>query len=132
MYLLDMIHGRWEFNELIENAKAFFQKNNCFINGKRMKAIYVEDKASGTSLAQFLRREGLPMIEWKPTDRDPRDKVQRAMVASVTLANGRIFLPKDAIITKELIDQCAAFPDAPHDDMVDAMTMAVIIGRKIY
>jgi phage terminase large subunit-like protein len=78
MHLLDMEHGRWDFNFLVEKTKLFFAKYNIYINQKKSAGIYVEDAASGTSLVQYLRKESLPAMAWAPQFGEPKDKVNRA------------------------------------------------------
>jgi predicted phage terminase large subunit-like protein len=131
MYLLDMEHGRWDFNDLIARTKLFYAKCNVYINSKKPRAIYVEDAASGTSLVQYLKKERLPMIAWAPQVGEPKDKVSRAHMASIPLAHGKIYLPENSPVS-EFIDQCADFPNEKHDDMVDAFTMAALISKRIY
>jgi predicted phage terminase large subunit-like protein len=132
MHLLDMDHGRWDFNALIERTKLFYAKCNVYINSRKPMAIHVEDAASGISLVQYLKKEGLPTVAWAPSVGEPKDKVSRVHMASVPLAQGKIYLPENSSASKEFIAQCADFPNGNHDDMVDAFTMAVIITKRIF
>lgn len=131
-YLLDMIHGRWEFPELLEHTRNFYNKHNIYINNKKLGYLYIEDKASGTSLAQTLKREGMPAKLWLPNKNEPTDKMSRVLEATRYIANGRVFLNSNATYVKDFIKQCASFTgdDSVHDDMVDAMTMALMIWRN--
>lgn len=127
-YLLDMIHGRWEFPELLLKSRNFYKKHSTFLNNRKMGQLFIEDKASGTSLVQTLRNEGIDARLWNP---DPRDKISRVLESTRYIANEMVYLPVGEKISQELVDQAAAFTgdDRVHDDLVDAMTMAMLIWR---
>lgn len=131
-YMLDMIHGRWEFVDLLNHTQKFYETHNFFVKNKLIDAIYIEDKASGTSLAQTLRREGLPVINWLPQPGEPKDKMSRVLETSKYIARGQVFLNKNASYIRDFINQCAQFTgdNDVHDDMVDAMTMAIMLWRQ--
>ena len=80
--------------------------------------ILMEDKASGQSLLQDLRRDSrLPLIPVMPR----ADKVTRLAAASALIEAGRFYLPKEASWLVEFERELLAFPKAPHDDQVDAL-----------
>ena len=81
----------------------------------------VEKKASGQSLIQDMRRGGLPVMEYNPD----RDKVARVHAASPIMEAGRVWIPKNKKWADDLIEELIRFPNAAHDDQVDALTMAV-------
>ena len=81
----------------------------------------VEKKASGQSLIQDMRRGGLPVQEYLPD----RDKVSRVYAASPMIESGRIWLPSGKPWADDLVTELLQFPNAAHDDQVDAMTMAI-------
>jgi len=85
--------------------------------------ILIEPKASGKSLAQLLRQQpGLHPVEAPaPT----QDKVARMHLASPHIEAGRVRLLENAPWLPDLLDQLTAFPNAPHDDLADALTMAI-------
>lgn len=87
--------------------------------------ILIEKKASGHSLAQDLRRAGLPVARIKVSD----SKFVRAHAASLVLERGCVWYVKRNW-ADEVIDQCAEFPTGEHDDMVDTVTMALLWLRK--
>ena len=78
-------------------------------------------KASGQSLIQDLRRSGLPVLEYTPD----RDKVSRVYSASPMLEAGRVWLPSGKKWSDEFVEDLLRFPNAAHDDQVDAMVMAI-------
>lgn len=103
--------------------------------------ILVEPKASGKSLVQEMLQVGLPMEEWTPTRSQGKggkeiDKVARAHIASAVLSGGAVWYPTlDSTGAKlqwplELIESCAAFPKAAHDDDVDTCVIAWLWMRR--
>lgn len=89
--------------------------------------VLIEDKASGISLIQELKRTGMRIKALKRGAGD--DKVSRAHIASVMLEQGVVWYPKDYKWVNEVIRQCASFPNAKHDDLVDTVTDALIFLR---
>ncbi len=84
--------------------------------------ILMEDKASGQSLLQDLRREGaLPLLGVMPKG----DKVLRAARVSPLVEAGKVWLPKTAHWLADFEMEIAAFPHGTHDDQVDAFTQAL-------
>jgi predicted phage terminase large subunit-like protein len=81
----------------------------------------IEKKASGQSLIQDMRRAGLPVMEYTPD----RDKVSRVYAASPIMEAGRVWIPGNKKWSEDLIEELIRFPNAAHDDQVDAMTMAI-------
>jgi predicted phage terminase large subunit-like protein len=127
LYLLDRVSGHWEFPVLLPTAKEFW--DTC-PDAKRM---YIEAKATGLSLVQSLRRNGVRAHAWKPKDYGyPDDKVGRVKEASWLIFSGDVWLPDPEVAPwiDSVVDQCSAFTaDDSHaaDDDVDAITMATSI-----
>lgn len=81
--------------------------------------VLVEDKASGQSLAQELRRETrIPVVPVKVDT----DKIARAHAVTPLHESGRFKLPEGDPWVAEFIDSLATFPNGMHDDDVDAFT----------
>lgn len=83
-------------------------------------AVLIEDKASGQSLLQDMRREkGLPpLIGIMPAS----DKVTRFAAVSAMIEAGKVSLPLDAAWLAEFERELLAFPQGKHDDQVDAFS----------
>jgi predicted phage terminase large subunit-like protein len=128
-FLLDMENGRWEFPELINRAKLFFKRHNMFIGNRLPEGFFIEDKASGPPLAQVLLQEGIPTKLWNPPSGEAKDKLGRVLYAVRYIANSRVYLPRNAKFLTKFVKQCTAFnlEKGAHDDIVDAMTMALLI-----
>lgn len=90
--------------------------------------VLIEDKGSGISLIQELKRLGIRLKAISRNKGD--DKVSRAHVASVMLEQGVVWYPKDKAWATEVIRQCASFPNAKHDDLTDTVVDALIFLRN--
>lgn len=123
LYLLDMIHAKFEAPELESAMLGLYNKWKIHHN-KPLSAVYIEDKASGTGLIQSLRRKGgLPIIAIKPE----ADKLTRALDCVGFVVSGNVFLPQNEPITKEFLDELDAFSadmSHTHDDIVDMFCYA--------
>jgi predicted phage terminase large subunit-like protein len=114
LILLGNVKGRFEYPELRKLAQKLYAEN-------KPDVCMVEKKASGQSLIQDMRRAGLPVMEYSPD----RDKVSRVYAASPIMEAGRVWIPTNKKWSEDLIEELIRFPNAAHDDQVDAMTMAI-------
>ena len=114
MILLGNMRGRYEYPELRRMAQILYDEF-------RPDVCMVEKKASGQSLIQDMRRGGLPVQEYTPD----RDKVSRVYAASPMIETGKVWIPRNKPWADDLLTEMLQFPNAAHDDQVDAMTMAI-------
>lgn len=129
LYLIDMLRGKWEAPELLEQCKGLVNRYRIF-NQKRLSEILLEDKASGTGLIQTLKRECT--IPIRPIQVD-KDKVTRVDDSLPYIANGYLYLPFSKEYNAELIKECELFSrdmSHKHDDIVDNVTMAIQFVNK--
>ena len=118
IYIVDAIRDRFEFPDL----KRRMIMLNTEWRGKGLRGIYVEDKASGQSLIQELKREsGVSVIPYRVAS----DKVSRLNAVLPLIEGGRVFLPEVAPWLDPFMDECQTFPSGKHDDMVDALSMGL-------
>ena len=112
--LLEAWKDRVEYAELRKEALRAYQDYEP-------DKVIIEKKASGLVLVQDLRRSGLPIATYTPT----KDKVTRAYAAQSLFENGRVYYPSRKW-AEDVLTDLAQFPQGAHDDLVDAITQAII------
>ena len=118
-FLVDVWKEKAEFPVL---KRMVIAKAAQVWGGARVSAVLVEDKASGQSLIQELKRDTiLPIVAVKVDT----DKLSRAFAVTALIQSGRVFLPEGAPWTAEYVASHAAFPNGAHDDDVDSTTQAL-------
>lgn len=123
--LIDLVRGKWEAPELLTQARAFWFANSR--SDVAPRAIYVEDKVSGTGLIQTLRREGIPVVPIQRT----KDKITRGYDAAPFIESGNVLLPRDAPFLSSFLDEVANFPAGAHDDQVDPLLDAIDLVQRM-
>jgi predicted phage terminase large subunit-like protein len=111
-YLINRWKGKVLFPELKNIAKTLHAQY-------QPTEVLVEDKASGQSLIQELRRDtAIPII---PISVDT-DKIARANSCTAQIEGGNVYLPSDTIENwvPDYLYNMSAFPNASHDDDVDS------------
>lgn len=92
----------------------------------KVDVLLIENKASGISVFQELRRMyrnadfGVRLLDPKGLD-----KVSRVYSVQHLFSEGLIFAPINKIWADNVITQCAQFPKAKHDDIVDTVSQAL-------
>lgn len=120
MYLIDRVKDRMDFPTTIQAIRNIVKKHP----DATMKLV--EDKANGPAIIAMLRREIGGIIGINPQG----GKVARANAVSPYIESGNVHLPQDAPWIHDFVEECSSFPNAKHDDDVDAMTQA--LNRFIY
>ena len=119
-YLVDQIRQRMTFTETMESIRLMSQ----LYPSTRRKLI--EDKANGSAVIDALKREIPGLIPVQPRG----GKESRAASISAAVESGNVYLPHKARWLGDFIEECAAFPNAAHDDQVDAMSQALIFLQR--
>jgi predicted phage terminase large subunit-like protein len=84
-----------------------------------VRRTLIEDRASGQSLIQELRRNTrIPIIAIKPE----RDKITRMNEVTAEIEGGRVFIPDRAKWLTDFETQIAQFPYGKFDDIVDSLS----------
>ena len=83
------------------------------------KHILIEDKASGQSIIQDLRRIDYTNI--KPI-KPKLDKVTRFASVIDQLQIGKIMLPKESAFNRSLLLELTSFPNSKNDDIIDSIS----------
>lgn len=134
-FCLDVVRGRWEFPALIDNIHRFHSK---WRHLRRIVPVHIEDRASGQSAIQVLRRpyvnpdakdaRTLPALPVVPFPAPASEgKIARADGITYLVTGGNVYLPEGAGWTRDFIEEHAAFPNGAHDDTVDTTSMGLII-----
>lgn len=121
-YLLDLFRVKLEYPDLKRAVKIQYSKFN------NVRVVLVEDKASGISLVQDLKRGS--RIPVKPVAVVDGDKVLRASLVSPTVEAGKVFLPEDAPWVADFIDEHTQFPNSTYADQVDTTSQSLDYATK--
>ena len=120
VYLFDYLNVRKEFSALINRLKSYIKEW-----GKLNSALYVEAKASGLSVIQFLK--GHTNINAIPYNLPKGDKIVRLHGVEPFLEAKKVVLIKGAW-NEAFITECLVFPNGKHDEAVDLLTMILNIA----
>jgi predicted phage terminase large subunit-like protein len=117
-HLLDVFRKRLLYPEL----KRIIARQSL----ERSATILIEDKVSGSSVAQDLRHDGIGVVRIRPE----ANKTYRASIASDQIEANNVYLPVEAPWLDDFLAEVAAFPNGRHDDQVDSMSQAIIWNQK--
>jgi predicted phage terminase large subunit-like protein len=138
-YVLRCAHGRWETPELVKflAEQAHWLRS---LYGDMYGGDYVEDKVSGTTLMQYVRRTN-PDNTVIPV-RVELDKVSRAHGVTPLCEAGRVLFPDPEVFpasrqwADDLVTNLLSFPAAKHDDLTDVFVYSLkwflgSLGNKV-
>lgn len=121
-YLLDLVRLRMDFPETKKMIKTLSAKwPSAF------KKV-IEKKANGAALIDDLKTEVIGLVPYTPTE----SKESRANSVAPLFEAGNVFLPDPSIAPwiHDYVTELTSFPNAGHDDQVDATTQALIDLRQ--
>lgn len=133
IYLLDQIRGRWEAQDLLKRARAFWAKHAAIQEDYfgALRKIKPEDKSSGTGLIQQLRagepQHGIRPIPVEGIERN-KDKLTRAMDGLPYLDMSLVCIPEMAPWVNDYVGEFEAFTaddSHAHDDQIDPTLDAI-------
>ena len=113
MYLLDVARDRYQLPELLANIETMIRKHSP-------NFILIEDKASGQSIIQVLRRKFGAKIKAVPAT---KDKITRLHAVTHLFENGQVWFYKNA--SNEFINEITTFPYSAYSDAVDSLSMGL-------
>lgn len=113
-YILDVIRKRMKFPELMATMRKTKSES-------RNIELLVEDAASGQTIIQALRGEGIPVKQHAPVG----DKFTRLSGVSGIIESGLVHLPASASWLDDFLLEVTRFPGAKHDDQVDALSQGL-------
>ena len=120
LLLLDAVKGRYEFPEL---RRLALQQYKYW----QPESVIIEAKASGLPLMYELRQMDIPVISFTPSRGN--DKHARVNAVAPLFESGMIWAPEQKF-AEEVVEECAAFPNGDHDDLVDSTTQAIMRFRQ--
>ena len=120
LILRDAQKGRWDFPELKEIALDQYKFWDP-------ETVIIEAKASGMPLTHELQNMGIPVVNFTPSRGN--DKLSRVHSISPLFEAGMIWAPEERW-AEDVIEECAAFPNGTHDDLVDSLTQALMRYRQ--
>jgi len=121
IYVCKVIEMRKELPELLLELKKIHDEH-CTTRSK----IYIEPKASGLDIINTLRRETSFNVVKDTTLtalKGANDKISRVHNVAPSIESERVILKQGHYI-ENFLNQCASFPNAKNDDMVDTLVMA--------
>lgn len=135
-YILDLYCKKVDFVNLRKDLKEFYNKALAVYGQyNNFSSIYIEAKASGISLIQQLRSEGLPVQEIYPTVHnnllkkdEVKDKLTRFYEVQADIESGYVNIPASAPWLKDFIKECLAFIGGKQNSKDD---MCFVAGTKI-
>jgi predicted phage terminase large subunit-like protein len=126
VYLLDRFKAKVSFVDTIAAIKQMSAKypTTC--------AVLIEDAANGAAVVNVLQREIPGILAIRPEGA----KEVRALAVAPRVEAGQVVLPtprgpNGQVIpgrewVEDLVEMCALFPKAPHDDDVDALSQLLL------
>lgn len=116
-FLLDQVLERLDFTKTIAAVRAMTEKWPLALTK------LVEDKANGPAVISSLQKELAGIIAVEPDG----NKVVRAHAVTPMIESGNVYLPHPLIApwVNALLSSLTGFPNAAHDDDVDALTQAL-------
>ena len=118
-YLINLVRFRGDYPKLKAEVIGAAKK-------WKPRKILVEDKGTGTSLVQELKRQIAGIIAVEPEG----DKQARMAVASAKIEAGQVFLPENERWLPDLEAELFAFPGSRHDDQCDSISQALMHEPK--
>jgi predicted phage terminase large subunit-like protein len=117
IFYLDQVYERMDF---VKTINALISVTKKWPNAATK---LVEDKANGPAVISMLRHRVGGLLPVQPEG----SKQARASAVSPLIEAGNVYLPHPMIApwVNEFIEQCAAFPNVTHDDLVDQMSQAL-------
>jgi len=115
-YLIDMIRGQFDFTQQLFHVKQFIEKHK-----DKCQNVLIEDAANGAAVYATIKKHVTGLRLWKPQT----SKEGRVIAVSPMFEAKNVFIPEDPafdIVVSELL----GFPNAAHDDTVDACSMALL------
>jgi predicted phage terminase large subunit-like protein len=116
--ILDVVRERLEYPEL---RRRILEVHRRWRSVTSHYALLIEDKGSGMSLIQDLRREGIRAIPVKPH----KEKILRMNAHTAKIEAGYVHVPRRAPWLQEFRRELMEFPASKYNDQVDALSQGL-------
>jgi predicted phage terminase large subunit-like protein len=129
VYVLEWYRDRIDFPTQVRKVRELYEA--AARRYGRPRAVYIEENVYQKALVQQVRAlGGVPAIGVKTT----KNKEERMAAFTPWFENGTILLPSDAPGVDDFIAEYLQFPDAAHDDMLDALELGVtkVVSKARY
>jgi predicted phage terminase large subunit-like protein len=123
-YVVDVLRERLEYPDLKRKVLEWHWR---WKNAHTNYSLLIENKGSGMSLIQELRRENIHAIAINPQG----DKVMRMTAQTSRIESGAVFLPRNASWLEDLRAELMAFPAGRHNDQVDALSQGLQYASEL-
>lgn len=114
-YLLDCVCEKMTFMDSLRQVVLMTEKHPDAV------AKYIEEKANGAAIMNVLTERIPGIIPVNPKE----SKLARAHAVTPLFQAGNVYLPKNAPWLFDYEDELTKFPNATHDDRVDATTQGL-------
>jgi predicted phage terminase large subunit-like protein len=115
LVLVDGVRDRIAAEDHYGRLHPMLERWNCRFEG-------IENSLHTTRLVTDLARQGIPTRELRPD----RDKITRALPATVRAHNSTLWLPAEQRFDA-WAQEALAFPNGQHDDVVDVLAYAAMV-----
>jgi predicted phage terminase large subunit-like protein len=115
LILLDLHRERLEGPEILRSIERMYRTHHA-------QYVGIEDVAAQALVLQAARQAGLTVRALKAD----KDKLSRAIPATVRMEAGQIYFPDGAVWLGEMEHELLSFPRGTHDDMVDVLSYAAV------
>lgn len=118
VFLLDQVRDQMAFPETVDAVRSLST------SWPKTHEKYVEDKANGPAVVAQLQHEIAGLLPVSPEG----GKESRANAVTWMVKAGNVYLPHPAYApwVWDLIEEASNFPNAKHDDQVDALSQALV------
>lgn len=122
LYIFNCHGVRKELSKYLEYIRPFMKESGYTARS----SVFIEMKASGYSFYSMLRSPQFGSFNCRKINSRNVSDGKHTRVESIepTLASGKVFLIRGNW-NKAFVDQCCAFPNDVHDDMVDVLAYAI-------
>jgi predicted phage terminase large subunit-like protein len=117
-YLVERVKKIMGFVDTIQTLREVIARHSDY------NAIIIEDKANGSAIIDVLKREFVGVIPIQPEG----GKEARASAIAPIVESGCVHL---SVNDDDMVNECCDFPNADHDDDVDAMSQALNRLRNV-